>query len=722
MVWLQTQMRCHFDHQNFQQRKVLRWSNTANRMADDNETAPSSPPLPKRGAYSIDFDALDEMSDPFAPKKALGSSPPIKAAAPISYDNLDDIDDPFKPRSALSNSPGGSKADPPPPANESDNMEDPFKSKSKVASSPPGSPKVIAQNNNVKEVGFSEDSQGDVSPKVPVDADSVPKADSLPVEEQKKQEVTPKKKKIMKKPKVQSKFKPPKNIKKPQDSEDIQIFMPDPVNDETKPQPETEPPAQTEVKSEDKPAEVIQPPAIEPEPVPDPVNNLPDVVTANESAKEKKVSKGSESAEDVPQDAAPDALASSMESDQPFLDREGSEEPEHANEGFATAAEAIDGAIDTDLMDRSEDPEEKVIVQENDSLLSKFDPLIETPEGKSSKQSTSSREHVHHSKSDHDLLMSSPAVLQPDSSKHPAARALEAEQAGGNLKVAEQKNESSSEESQFFDAYEYPPTAPQSKVCQKSSAMETSQNAKEDGDGKGTVVQLVQDSDKGQVLRYSQTDWNKLKQEQELNFQTSLLNKERDWSLLLGDRDKKISGLEDANRKLKHTNEDMRMVVTEFEKTISQLQAEKEKTRTDSSKSLQSVEHERDQALEDLQSVESAFSDLHRRYEKSKTIIEGFKRNEEQLKLCVSDLQEKLKKSDAKMQSLKSQAEEKLDRANEDIEKIKKTTKQDIIRLEAALKKAELRISGLEDSLQNKEKENQELTAICDELIAKVGS
>lgn len=32
------------------------------------------------------------------------------------------------------------------------------------------------------------------------------------------------------------------------------------------------------------------------------------------------------------------------------------------------------------------------------------------------------------------------------------------------------------------------------------------------------------------------------------------------------------------------------------------------------------------QALEDLASVETAFSDLHRRYEKLKGVVEGFKK------------------------------------------------------------------------------------------------
>lgn len=61
-----------------------------------------------------------------------------------------------------------------------------------------------------------------------------------------------------------------------------------------------------------------------------------------------------------------------------------------------------------------------------------------------------------------------------------------------------------------------------------------------------------------QVLKYSQTDWNKLKQELELDFQAKLLNKEREWSKKLADREKTISSLEDNLKFHKQSNEDMR--------------------------------------------------------------------------------------------------------------------------------------------------------------------
>jgi hypothetical protein len=37
--------------------------------------------------------------------------------------------------------------------------------------------------------------------------------------------------------------------------------------------------------------------------------------------------------------------------------------------------------------------------------------------------------------------------------------------------------------------------------------------------------------------------------------------------------------------------------------------------------------------LEDLKNVESAFADVHRKYERTKNVVEGFKHNEDQLKV-----------------------------------------------------------------------------------------
>ena len=49
-----------------------------------------------------------------------------------------------------------------------------------------------------------------------------------------------------------------------------------------------------------------------------------------------------------------------------------------------------------------------------------------------------------------------------------------------------------------------------------------------------------------------------MKQDSELDYNARILNKEREWSKKLADRDKKITHLEEQSLILRSTNEDMR--------------------------------------------------------------------------------------------------------------------------------------------------------------------
>merc|ERR1712013_564297 len=127
----------------------------------------------------------------------------------------------------------------------------------------------------------------------------------------------------------------------------------------------------------------------------------------------------------------------------------------------------------------------------------------------------------------------------------------------------------------------------------------------------------------------------------------------------------------------------MKQVLKEYEKTISELIADKES------------------AVEDLQNVEAAFADVHRKYERTKQVVEGFKKNEEQLK---------------------SYAEDKLEEANKEIDNISRSQDAEIAKLTAMLQKTEMKAKSLERTVDQKNRENEELTTICDDLIAKVGT
>merc|ERR1712228_1053080 len=170
------------------------------------------------------------------------------------------------------------------------------------------------------------------------------------------------------------------------------------------------------------------------------------------------------------------------------------------------------------------------------------------------------------------------------------------------------------------------------------------------------------------------------------------------------------------------SNKQMMIIVEEFERTIGQLISEKERESVCNVIESERLQTERAQILEDLQAVERAFNDLHRKYERTKEVVAGFKSNEDILKRTVEDLTVRYKKGEERYEMLKEHAETKLSEASSRLEEVTKTKGVEIARLTAQLGKAEMIVTSLERQVDQKTRENQELTTICDELISKVGS
>ncbi|XP_022340344.2 uncharacterized protein LOC111134993 isoform X4 [Crassostrea virginica] len=606
--------------------------------------------------------------------------PGSRGAYNIDFDNLDEIN-PFQSNTKLGSSPPITS-----------NAINPFQSRNKLRSSPPPtnstlndcnenqikSEDVDLVNENSAQVERTETENGsskgtknlhspeELSPDgSEVKSESMETSDASPQKENPKKAPSTKKtspKKGIKKPK---KFKPPANFGF-QGGGDIEIFAP--------------PPKDTESVSED--------------------NNIPntgEVETTNQSADSEVNSTNHNNPNDL---ETPTPMAQSLEMVHEFG---AGEMPEEDNEGYAITHAGIDDHSAWEMLD-TYGTEGKCEVSTYDKEFTQEDD-VKIPETDNYPEETgpASEDSINSSQSS---LMTTP---KPTSRvpKHPAARVLEEnlEEHGGVKKGGNKRNSDETDEKlRYYDAYDYPPSQDGKDMTEERSPVDNN------------IVQLVQ------VLKYSQSDVNKIKQDLELDFQARLLNKEREWSQKLGARDKVITELNEQNRLYKSTNEDMRSVVAEFEKTIAQLQNEKERSHSESRQTFEEVVKERDQALEDLQGVEASFSDLHRRYEKTKGVVEGFKKNEEVLKKCIQDYQSKLKVAEDKLQDFIHEAEVKIEEANSEMEKTRKSATSDIARLEAAVKKSDLQVQSLQKSLDQKIRENEELTSICDELIAKVGS
>uniref|UniRef100_A0A3Q3XJC0 Transforming acidic coiled-coil-containing protein C-terminal domain-containing protein n=1 Tax=Mola mola TaxID=94237 RepID=A0A3Q3XJC0_MOLML len=166
---------------------------------------------------------------------------------------------------------------------------------------------------------------------------------------------------------------------------------------------------------------------------------------------------------------------------------------------------------------------------------------------------------------------------------------------------------------------------------------------------------------------------------------------------------------------------EMRKIVAEYEKTIAQMIEDEQHSTLSSQKALHTVTMEKEAALADLNSVERSLSDMFRRYENMKSTLEGFKKNEEVLKKCAQEYLARVKQEEQRYQTLKLHAEEKLDKANEEIAQVRAKASSENIALTASVRKEQMKNESLEQALQQKNQEIEELTKICDELIAKMG-
>ncbi|XP_006134802.2 transforming acidic coiled-coil-containing protein 3 isoform X2 [Pelodiscus sinensis] len=166
--------------------------------------------------------------------------------------------------------------------------------------------------------------------------------------------------------------------------------------------------------------------------------------------------------------------------------------------------------------------------------------------------------------------------------------------------------------------------------------------------------------------------------------------------------------------------QEMGKIVAEFEGTITQMMEDAQNQKELSKKENQKILEEKQQVLSDLNSMEKSFSELFKRFEKQKEALEGYRKNEEALKKCAEDYLARIKKEEQRYQALKAHAEEKLHQANEEIAQVRGKAKAETVALQATLRKEQMKVQSLERSLEQKAKENDELTKICDDLILKM--
>ncbi|KAM9777465.1 transforming acidic coiled-coil-containing protein 3 [Neosynchiropus ocellatus] len=172
--------------------------------------------------------------------------------------------------------------------------------------------------------------------------------------------------------------------------------------------------------------------------------------------------------------------------------------------------------------------------------------------------------------------------------------------------------------------------------------------------------------------------------------------------------------------RLQDDTQEMRKIVAEFELMITKQMEDREKEREEAARRLQEVQAEKEQVARDLNSTEHSLMHALKRLQKYKEVVEGFKKNEETLKACAQDYLARVKKEEQRYQALKAHAEEKISHANNEIAEVCSKFKAEVSALQVQLRREQMKVQSLERSLEMKEKEGEELTKLCDELIKNV--
>ncbi|XP_058526340.1 transforming acidic coiled-coil-containing protein 3 isoform X2 [Ochotona princeps] len=171
---------------------------------------------------------------------------------------------------------------------------------------------------------------------------------------------------------------------------------------------------------------------------------------------------------------------------------------------------------------------------------------------------------------------------------------------------------------------------------------------------------------------------------------------------------------------LQAKNLEMGKIMDGFEAMVYQAMEEGQKQKELAKAEVQKALKEKALLAADLSSMEKSFSDLFRRFEKQKEAIEGYHKNEEVLKKCVQDYLARIEKEAQRYQALKAQASEKLQLVNEELAQVRSKAQAEALAFQASLRKAQMQIESLEKAVEQKGRENEELTRICDDLISKM--
>ncbi|KAH9416787.1 Transforming acidic coiled-coil-containing protein 2 [Dermatophagoides pteronyssinus] len=119
------------------------------------------------------------------------------------------------------------------------------------------------------------------------------------------------------------------------------------------------------------------------------------------------------------------------------------------------------------------------------------------------------------------------------------------------------------------------------------------------------------------------------------------------------------------------------------------------------------------QLEEDINGIEKNYYEIHSRYDGLRTLVKEMDQQLSQKNSRIKELKDKIKEKDDDCLRLRQQADDAIETANQRL-----SNNNETVNLKAQVKILEMRVNGLQSQIEQKNRENEELSNIVNELIA----
>ncbi|KAF9966751.1 hypothetical protein BGZ70_001412, partial [Mortierella alpina] len=174
-----------------------------------------------------------------------------------------------------------------------------------------------------------------------------------------------------------------------------------------------------------------------------------------------------------------------------------------------------------------------------------------------------------------------------------------------------------------------------------------------------------------------------------------------------------IEALRTALEKEKIEKSQLKGVLDEFESSLADIAVS-------TAKEIQTIKEQNRKLSESKEETEEAFVLLKTRYDELKNLNFKHVENEGILRKAVETLKQDFETSESRYENVKIHADAKLVQASQEMEQARGMYDNEIAQLKAQLNRQEMQMRTLEQALEIKNRENEDLILFSEELIAKL--